>query len=99
MWRSVLVALVISAYGHPAFDGYRPEALDRPFQAFFQEVEKAAFQGKVAMQSIDEQRATRYVKIVADKFEAEIKASASNLPNLKASDNTDGTAAVVTSND
>jgi hypothetical protein len=30
MWRSIAMAAVVYACGHPHFDGYRPAGLDRP---------------------------------------------------------------------
>ena len=73
MWRSVLTAALVYAYGHPNFDGYRPAALDRPLQAFYVEVNKAALAGRQGLAKLDDDRAVRYLKAYIDRVEAELR--------------------------
>jgi hypothetical protein len=59
MWRGVIVGmavLVVYAYGHPAFNGYRPASLDRAFQSFHTEVNQTARGGKDALAYLDGRR-------------------------------------------
>jgi hypothetical protein len=73
MWRSIAMAALVYAYGHPKFDGYRPAGLDRPLQAFYAEVNKAALTGRQALARVDGDRAVDYLKTYVDKVEAELK--------------------------
>ena len=73
MWRSVVIAALVYGYGHPNFDGYRPAGLDRPLQAFYVEVNKAALVGRQALGRVDSNRAVGYVKTYVDNVEAELR--------------------------
>jgi hypothetical protein len=73
MWRSIVMAALVYAYGHPKFDGYRPAGLDRPLQAFYVEVNKAAAIGRQTLARFDDESAVRYVKNYVDNVEAELK--------------------------
>jgi hypothetical protein len=73
MWRCVTMAALVYAYGHPNFDGYRPVGLDRPLQAFYVEVNKAAVTGRQALAKLDDDRAVHYLKAYVDKVEAELR--------------------------
>jgi hypothetical protein len=73
MWRSIAMAAVVYACGHPHFDGYRPAGLDRPLQAFYVEVNKAALTGRRALARVDDDAAVRYVKTYVDNVEAELR--------------------------
>jgi hypothetical protein len=73
MWRSVIVAAVIYGYGHPGFDGYRPGALDRPMQSFYQEVNNAAQDGKRVLTTLDDARSMRYLKSYVERMETQLR--------------------------
>jgi hypothetical protein len=73
MWRSIVVAALLYAYGHPKFDGYRPAGLDRPLQAFYVEVNKAALVGRRALGRVDGDRAMGYVKTYVDTVEGQLR--------------------------
>ena len=73
MWRSVIVASLVYAYGHPHFDGYRPAALDRPLQAFYTEVNDAARDGNKVLATFDDARALRYLKGYIDKVDTQLR--------------------------
>lgn len=62
MWRSLLAAVAIYAYGHPGFDGYRPAAFERPLQAFHHEVNLIARDGQRALTAIGDAHAMLYLK-------------------------------------
>jgi hypothetical protein len=78
MWRSVVMAVLVYAYGHPSFDGYRPAALDKPLQAFYVDVNKAAVAGRYALGRIDDDRAVHYLKTYVDNVEAELRSGTGN---------------------
>ncbi|HXW25849.1 MAG TPA: hypothetical protein VEK73_13980 [Xanthobacteraceae bacterium] len=75
MWRSIAIAALVYAYGHPNFDGYRPAGLDRPLQAFYVEVNKAALTGRQALGRVDDDRVVRYLKSYVDTVEAELRSA------------------------
>jgi hypothetical protein len=49
MWRSLYMAAIVYACGAPGWDGYRPAALDRPLQIFYQQVNVAVAQGSTLL--------------------------------------------------
>jgi hypothetical protein len=61
MWRSLAAAALVYGFGHPGLDGYRPAMLDRPLQAFHQEVNVFARDGKRALGTLDDARSMRYL--------------------------------------
>ena len=73
MWRSLLAGIVVYAYGHPHFDGYRPAALDRPLQAFHVEVNQAARDGRRVLGTLDDARSMRYLKSYVDRMDEQLK--------------------------
>jgi hypothetical protein len=73
MWRSIAMAALVYAYGHPKFDGYRPAGLDRSLQAFYVEVNKAALTGRRALGRVDGDQAVDYVKTYVDNVEAQVR--------------------------
>jgi len=73
MWRSLTMAALVYAYGHPSFDGYRPAGLDSALQAFYAEVNKGALTGRRALARLDGDRAVDYLKTYVDTVEAELK--------------------------
>ena len=72
MWRSMCVAAIAYGCGHPGLDGYRPAALDRPLQAFYQQVNKAGLAGKKALASANEARAG-YFKTYLGRAERQLR--------------------------
>jgi len=75
MWRSIAIAALIYAYGHPKFDGYRPAGLDRALQGFYVEVNKAAATGRRTLGRFDDESAVRYVKGAVESVGAEFKSA------------------------
>ena len=75
MWRSLFAALVIYGVGHPSFDGYRPAVLDRPLQAFYQEVNTAARDGQKVLATLDDARCMRYLKGYITKVDAQLRSA------------------------
>ncbi len=75
MWRSLLAAVTVYAYGHSNFDGYRPAALDRPLQAFHQEVNIVARDGQRALTTLDDARSMRYLKGYMEYMEAQLRSN------------------------
>ena len=73
MWRSLFVAAVVYAYGHPGFDGYRPGGLDRPLQAFYREVNLVARDGQRVLGTLDDARSMRYLKGYMDYMETQLR--------------------------
>lgn len=61
MWRSFAAAALVYGIGHPGLDGYRPAMFDRPLQAFHQEVNVVARDGKRALTTLDDARSMRYL--------------------------------------
>ena len=74
MWRSIVVAALVYAYGHPKFDGHRPAAFDRAMQAFYFEVNKAAVAGHQMLVRFDE-RASASVKAAVENTATELTPS------------------------
>ncbi len=63
MWRSLAAAALVYGIGHPGLDGYRPGVLDRPLQAFHQEVNVIARDGKRVLGTLDDARSMRYLSV------------------------------------
>jgi hypothetical protein len=70
MLRSAFIAAVFYVYGHPHFDGYRPEIFDRPLQSFYTEVSAAAREGQRVLDGTFSMRA---LKGYIDQVEARLK--------------------------
>jgi hypothetical protein len=62
MWRSLISAIIVYGSGHPGLDGYRPTIFDRPFQAFYLEVNHVAREGRVTLQSFENAAVLRDLK-------------------------------------
>ena len=82
MWRGVLAAVLVYACGHPALEGYRPDWLERPLQGFYQEVQKAASNGRFALASFDHERVAAYIRVFTNRFQSEV---AKDIRSTKAS--------------
>ncbi|HML15048.1 MAG TPA: hypothetical protein VK456_17210 [Xanthobacteraceae bacterium] len=72
MWRSIAIAALVYAYGHPKFDGYRPAGVDRALQAFYVEVNKVAASGRQTLGRFDEETTVRYAKDYVDNVKTEL---------------------------
>lgn len=72
MWRSLGVALIVYGSGYPGLDGYRPAALDAPLRAFHQQVNKAGIEGKRALASANDARAS-YLKAYMGRAEKQLR--------------------------
>lgn len=75
MWRSIVAAALVYAYGHPGFDGYRPGALDRPLQDFYREVNQVARDGQRVLTTLDDARAMRYLKGYMEHMDTQLRGS------------------------
>ena len=73
MWRSIIIAAVVYGAGHPGLDGWRPGALDRPLQSFYQEVNHVAKDGKRVLTTLDDARSMRYLKGYIDHMETTLR--------------------------
>jgi hypothetical protein len=73
MWRSIVMAALVYAYGHPKFDGYRPAGMDRALQGFYVDVNKAAASSRQTLGRFDDDAAVRFVKDYVGNVEAELK--------------------------
>ena len=74
MWRSLCVAAIAYGCGHPGLDGYRPAALDRPLQALYQQVNKAAQEGQRVLASANDARAG-YFKAYVGRAEKQLRSA------------------------
>jgi hypothetical protein len=70
MLRTIMIAAVVYAYGHPCFEGYRPKSLDRGLQAFHFEVTQLVRGGSRA---VDEAISRQDLQVYADKAEIQIR--------------------------
>ena len=61
MARLVLLAMLVYGYGAPAFDGRRPEALDRPIRDFHRGVDAALVDARRVTVALDDFRTMRYL--------------------------------------
>jgi hypothetical protein len=75
MWRSLLAATAIYGFGHPSLDGYRPAAIDRPLQAFHQEINQVARDGQRALATLDDARTMRYLQAYIVRMDAQLRAA------------------------
>ena len=75
MWKAVLTATIVYAYGHPYFDGYRPAALDAPLQAFHVEVNQSARDGQRVLATLDDARAMRYLRGYVERMDEQLRSS------------------------
>ncbi len=73
MWRSLAAAALVYTYGHPGFEGYRPAALDRPLQAFHNEINLAARDGQRVLTTLDDARSMRYLKGYLEYMQSQMR--------------------------
>jgi len=73
MFRTLLAAAAVYAYGHPSFDGHRPVAFDKPVQGFYDGINAAANEGRRALAVLDDFRTMRYVEVVGERLDAELR--------------------------
>jgi hypothetical protein len=76
MWRCALAAIAVYFYGHPAFDGYRPTALDQPLQSFYTDINLVARLGKQTLTGFDRDHAKQQARKFVDQVEGELKGKA-----------------------
>jgi len=75
MFRTLIAAATVYAYGHPAFDGYRPAVLDKPLQGFSSEVNDATHDGKRAFGTRDDARAMHDLTVHIARVDAQLRAA------------------------
>ena len=76
MLRTLITAAFVYAYGHPAFDGYRPAVLDKPMHGFYTEINGATQDGQRALQVLDEARTMQYLNRLMNRLGNELRANA-----------------------
>jgi hypothetical protein len=54
MGRVWLLAVLVYGYGHPGFDGHRPDALDRPLKGFHRAIDITASDARRALVAFDD---------------------------------------------
>ena len=79
MWRSLFIAVIVYGYGHPSLDGYRPAGLDKPLQAFYQTVNKAALQARQELTRLNAARAS-YFKTYVGQAERQLHVGDQSTP-------------------
>jgi len=62
MFRSLTLAMVVYAYGQPAFYDYRPSMVEKPVQGFYANVNSVARDGQRALQTLNDARTMQYLK-------------------------------------
>jgi hypothetical protein len=75
MFRTLIAAATVYAYGHPVFDGYRPAVLDKPLQGFSSEVNDATHDGTRALGTLDEARAMHYLNVFIARVDAQLRSA------------------------
>jgi len=73
MFRTLLAAAAVYAYGHPSFDGHRPTAFDKPVQGFYDGINAAAKESRRALAVLNDARTMRYVEVVTEQLDAELR--------------------------
>ncbi|HLH96857.1 MAG TPA: hypothetical protein VKW08_17235 [Xanthobacteraceae bacterium] len=73
MWRSLFIVVIVYGCGHPSLDGYRPAALDKPLQAFYQQANKAALEARRILASLNVAGAS-YLKAYLGQAERQLRA-------------------------
>ncbi len=59
MGRSLVIAALLYGWGHPAFEGRRPDAFDRPLREFHRSVNAVALDTRRTLASFDDFRTIR----------------------------------------
>ncbi len=72
MFRSLFVAAMLYAYGHPSFDGHRPAPFDKPVQGFYTDVNVAASNSWRALAVLDDARCMRYLDVLMARLGTEL---------------------------
>jgi hypothetical protein len=72
MFRVILALGAAYGLGHPALDGYRPSALDKPLHGFYFDVNTAVSQCEHVAKSFDSARVTHYLGGIAGRMKAQL---------------------------
>jgi hypothetical protein len=72
MFRTLIAAAAVYGYAHPAFDGYRPAAFDKPLQSFYSEINIDAQQSRRAFGVLDDARSMRYLNVIVARIGSEL---------------------------
>jgi len=75
MFRTLLAAAAVYAYGYPCFDGHRPAALDKPLQSFHDGINVAAHESGRALAVLNDARTMRYVEVAMKRLDGELHPS------------------------
>jgi hypothetical protein len=72
MWRVLIVTWIAYGCGHPVLDGYRPAVFDRALQAFHENVNSAAQDGRKGIASLSEPP-MRYLRNYVTRVDAQLR--------------------------
>ena len=72
MFRVLIAIGTAYGLGHPALDGYRPAALDKPLHGFYFDVNTAVSQCEHAVKSFDGARIMYYLGKAGGQMEAQL---------------------------
>ena len=59
MGRSLMIAALLYGWGHPAFEGRRPDAFDRPLREFHRSINSIATDTRRTLATFDDFRTIR----------------------------------------
>jgi hypothetical protein len=75
MFRTLIAAAAVYAYGHPAFDAMRPAVLDKPLQVFYSEINLATQDSKRALGTLDGARKMQYLNVYVTRIDKQLRAA------------------------
>jgi hypothetical protein len=73
MWRTLVLAAVAYAFGHPSLDGRRPVVLDRPLKGFYQNVNRAARDGRRTIATLSDACCMRFLMAYVDEVDTQVR--------------------------
>jgi hypothetical protein len=73
MWRGVPAIFIIYGWGHPSLESVRPGWLDRPLQAFHQDVNTAAREGQTAIANFDSAQHLRFLQDFVVSIQSKVR--------------------------
>lgn len=73
MFRTLLAAAAVYAYGHPSFDGHLPTPFDKPAQEFYAGINVAANNARQMLAVLNGARTMAYVEVVMTRLGGELR--------------------------